>query len=132
LNINKFGDLIVCRLPEQSSIISISILSFVVSYSLTLLIMLKNDNVTVMKAIAICFKPYLKPEEAMIYCNLQRTRMAWKFKECGIVKTASGYYKNKILINTLPENSPKIPQFKSERASSPRQILNNDDSLPSR
>lgn len=28
--------------------------------------MMKNNDVTVMKAIAIYFKPYLKPEEAMI------------------------------------------------------------------
>jgi hypothetical protein len=31
-----------------------------------------NDK-TVMKAIAIWDKPYLKAEEAMIYCNLGRT-----------------------------------------------------------
>jgi len=43
--------------------------------------MMKTDNKSVMKAIALCFKPYLKREEAMIYCNLQRTRMALKFQE---------------------------------------------------
>jgi hypothetical protein len=28
---------------------------------------MKRDDMVVMKAVAICFKPYLKPEEAMIY-----------------------------------------------------------------
>jgi hypothetical protein len=55
--------------------------------------MMKKENTSVMKAIAICFKPYLKPEEARIYCDLNRTRMAFKFKEYGICKTPSGYYR---------------------------------------
>ena len=32
--------------------------------------MMKYNDKTIMKAIAICHKAYLKPEEAMIYCNL--------------------------------------------------------------
>ena len=55
--------------------------------------MIKHDELLVMRAIALCFKPYLKPEEAMIYCNLGRTQMAKKFDEFGIYKNKSGYYK---------------------------------------
>jgi len=36
----------------------------------------KETATIIMKAIALCFKPYLKPEEAMIYTNLGRTRLA--------------------------------------------------------
>ncbi len=35
--------------------------------------MMKNEEKAVMRAVAICYKPYLKPEEALIYCNLGRT-----------------------------------------------------------
>jgi hypothetical protein len=45
-----------------------------------------------MKAVAICHKPYLKPEEAMIYCNLGRTQLAKKCDEFGVYKNNSGYY----------------------------------------
>ena len=40
--------------------------------------MMKRNDLAVMKAIAICHKPYLKPEEAMVYCNLGRTQLAKK------------------------------------------------------
>jgi uncharacterized radical SAM superfamily Fe-S cluster-containing enzyme len=55
--------------------------------------MMKYDNKTVMKAISICFKPFLKSEEAMIYCNLGRTQLQKKCEEYGIFKNSSGYYK---------------------------------------
>lgn len=45
-----------------------------------------------MKAVALCIKPYLKPEEAMIYTNLERTRLALKCQEYGMYKNANGYY----------------------------------------
>lgn len=50
-----------------------------------------------MKAIALCFKSYLKPEEAMIYCNLERSQFARKCEEFGINKNKSGYYKREDL-----------------------------------
>jgi hypothetical protein len=50
-----------------------------------------------MKAVALCLKPYLKPEEAMIYCNLGRTRLAMKCEEYGIYKNCNGYYKREEL-----------------------------------
>jgi hypothetical protein len=59
--------------------------------------MMKYNDETVMKAIAICFKPYLKPEEAMIYCNLGRTQLAKKCEEYGIFKNRNGYYKKEDL-----------------------------------
>lgn len=55
--------------------------------------MIKRDEVTVMRAIAICFKPYLKPEEALIYCDLRRTQFAKKCDEMKIYKNDAGYFK---------------------------------------
>ena len=55
--------------------------------------MMKYNEQAVMKAIAICYKPYLKPEEAMIYCNLGRTQLTKKCGEYGIFKNNNGYYK---------------------------------------
>ena len=46
--------------------------------------MMKKEELAVMKAVAICFKPYLKPEEAMIYCNLGRTQLTKRCEEFGI------------------------------------------------
>jgi hypothetical protein len=43
--------------------------------------MMKYNDETVLKAIAICFKPYLEPEEAMIYCNLGRTQLEKKCEQ---------------------------------------------------
>jgi hypothetical protein len=55
--------------------------------------MIKHDELITMKAIAICFKPFLKPEEALIYCNLGRTQFAKKCEESKIYKNTNGYYK---------------------------------------
>ena len=55
--------------------------------------MIKRDELIAMRAIAICFKPFLKPEEALIYCNLGRTQFAKKCDEFGLYKNNSGYYK---------------------------------------
>ncbi len=59
--------------------------------------MMKYNDKTIMKAIAICHKPYLKPEEAMIYCNLGRTQLAKKCEEYGVFKNKNGYYKKEEL-----------------------------------
>lgn len=66
--------------------------------------MIKHDELIAMKAIAICFKPFLKPEEAMIYCNLGRTQLAKKCEEAGIYKNNSGYYKKEDLDMMLSGN----------------------------
>lgn len=63
--------------------------------------MIKQDELITMKAIAICFKPYLKPEEAMIYCNLGRTQLAKRCEEFGIYKNVGGYYKKEELDRML-------------------------------
>ena len=54
--------------------------------------MIKRDDLITMKAIALCFKPFLKPEEALIYCNLGRTQFAKNCEEFGIYKNNAGYY----------------------------------------
>jgi hypothetical protein len=56
----------------------------------------KKDTIT-MKAIALCFKPYLKPEEACIYCDLERTQLSKNCDAHGVYKSNSGYYKREDL-----------------------------------
>ena len=58
---------------------------------------MKKDEVIVMKAITICFKPYLKPEEAMIYCNLEHTQFGKRTTAFGIYKNNAGYFKREEL-----------------------------------
>ena len=53
---------------------------------------MKRDDAAVMRAVALCYKPYLKPNEAMIYCNLQHSQLAKRLQEWGIYKNESGYY----------------------------------------
>jgi hypothetical protein len=72
--------------------------------------MMKNNEIAVMRAVALCFKPYLKPEEAIIYCNLARTRLALKCQEYGVYKTASGYYKKEDLDLILSGGPTKIEE----------------------
>ncbi len=59
--------------------------------------MMKYNDSAVIKAVAICFKPYLKPEEAMVYCNLGRTQLTKKCEEYAIFKNNNGYYKKEDL-----------------------------------
>lgn len=69
--------------------------------------MVKSDEGVVMRAIAICFKPYLKPEEALIYCNLGRTQFAKKCQEHLVFKNNSGYFKKEDLdkmMSGIPPN----------------------------
>lgn len=54
--------------------------------------MIKKEELAVMRAVAICHKPFLKPEEALIYTNLGRTQFAKKCEEYGIYKNNNGYY----------------------------------------
>jgi hypothetical protein len=63
--------------------------------------MIKRNDLIVMRAIALCFKPYLKPEEAMVYCNLGRTQFAKRCAEEGIQRTIGGYYKKEELDRML-------------------------------
>ncbi len=59
--------------------------------------MMRKTEIAVMKAVAICYKPFLKPEEAMIYCNLGRTQLSKKCEEFGVYKTNNGYFKREDL-----------------------------------
>ena len=68
--------------------------------------MVKSNGLIVMRAVAICFKPYLKPEEALVYCNLGRTQFAKKCEEFGIYKNNSGYFKREELNTMLSGGLP--------------------------
>ncbi len=72
---------------------------------------MKPDEIAVMKAVALCYKPYLKPEEAMIYCNLGRTQLIKKLGEFGIYKNASGYYKKEDLDLMMSARPSKIEEI---------------------
>ncbi len=63
--------------------------------------MIKREELIAMRAIAICFKPFLKPEEALIYCNLGRTQFAKKCEDFGLYKNNSGYFKREDLDKML-------------------------------
>lgn len=63
------------------------------AYLLQNRIMIKQEELVTMRAIALCFKPFLKPEEALIFCNLGRTQFAKKCEEYGLFKNENGYYK---------------------------------------
>lgn len=53
---------------------------------------MKQEEKLTMKAISMCFRPYLKPEEAYIYTNLERSQFIKRANEFGIYKNAAGYY----------------------------------------
>lgn len=74
---------------------------------------MKAVEITVMKAVVICYKPYLKPEEAMIYCNLGHTQLSKRLNEFGIYKSNTGYYKREDLDLMMKgeESSRKLPSF---------------------
>lgn len=55
--------------------------------------MIKREELIAMRAIALCFKPFLKPEEACIYTNLGRTQFVKKCEAYGVYKNNNGYYK---------------------------------------
>jgi len=55
--------------------------------------MIRKEELALMRAVAICHKPYLKPEEALIYCNLRRTNSQTKCGEFGVWENNSGYFK---------------------------------------
>ena len=71
--------------------------------------MITRDELITMRAIALCFKPYLKPEEALIYCNLGRTQFAKKCEDFRVFKNESGYFKKQDLDRMLSGESP-VPQ----------------------
>jgi hypothetical protein len=76
--------------------------------------MMKKYDLAVMKAVTICFKSYLKPEEAMIYCDLGRTQLAKKCSEYGIYKNNNGYYKREEL-DLILAGAPSLLEEKVRR-----------------
>ena len=76
--------------------------------------MVKRNDLVVMRAVAICFKPYLKPEEALIYCDLGRTQFAKRCEEFGIYKNNSGYFKREEL-NVMLSGEPSLRQRTNDR-----------------
>ena len=66
-----------------------------------------KEEMLAMKAIALCFKPFLKPEEAQIYTNLGRTQLLKKCEEYGIFKNDSGYYEREAL-NLIMSGEPTL------------------------
>ncbi|PVD52184.1 hypothetical protein DC498_10695 [Terrimonas sp.] len=69
--------------------------------------MIKKEELIVMKAISICFKPFLKTEEALIYCNLGRTQFSKKCEENCVYKNNNGYYKKEEL-DRMMEGDAKV------------------------
>ena len=73
-----------------------------------------------MRAIALCFKPYLKPEEALIYCNIARTQFAKNCEVHGVYKNNSGYFRKEDLDRMLSgEASPFIEAAKKLQVGKP-------------
>jgi hypothetical protein len=74
----------------------------------------KHEEIAIIKGVSICYKPYLKPEEAKLYCNLEYTQLNKKLKEFGIFKTASGYYKREDLELMMSGESVKTSTLKNK------------------
>ena len=74
---------------------------------------MKTDEVVVMRAIAICFKPFLKPEEALIYCDLSRTQLGKRCEEFGVFKNSSGYYKREDL-DLMMSGGPSVYELNAQ------------------
>ena len=73
---------------------------------------MRRSDIAVMRAVAICHKPFLKPEEAMIYCNLGRTQLAKKCGEYGFYKNNSYYLKREELDMMMSGESTKRVEIK--------------------
>src|SRR5215216_6647668 len=72
--------------------------------------MIKRDELIAMRAIALCFKPFLKPEEALIYCNLGRTQFAKRCRKGGVTKNSEGYYSREELDELMGGKELRITQ----------------------
>src|SRR5690606_34970935 len=72
--------------------------------------MLQTYKLWFLKAVSLCFKAFLKPDEAMIYCNLNRTQFLSKCRLFGIRKNNSGYYKRDELDKMLSGEYLSISQ----------------------
>jgi hypothetical protein len=57
----------------------------------------------------ICYKPFLKPVEAMLYCHLGHSQLTKRLTEYGIHKTATGYYRREELDRMMEGRQPSDP-----------------------
>ena len=76
--------------------------------------MVKKYEKIVLKAVALCYKPFLKPEEAMIYCNLGRTQLSKKCETFGIYKNDAGYFKREDL-DKMMSGAPSLAEQQSNQ-----------------
>lgn len=71
----------------------------------------------IFKAVVMCNKPFLKPDEAMLYCNLKRSQFLKKCKAFGVCKNEGGYYNreelNKMLSGEFVPFKQLVMQFVS-------------------
>ena len=71
---------------------------------------MKHEDEVIMKAIALCYKPYLKTFEAMLYTGLGRTQLSKRCAEFGIFKTSTGNYKREELDRMSAGSENKIKE----------------------
>lgn len=76
--------------------------------------MVKKYELIVLRAVALCYKPFLKPEEAMIYCNLGRTQLSKKCDQYGIYKNNAGYFK-RVDLDRMLSGTPSVIEEKSNQ-----------------
>lgn len=69
---------------------------------------MRQEEKITLKAISMCFRPYLKPEEAYIYTNLERTQFLKKCNDFGIYKNAAGYYNREHLDRMMSGGDPIV------------------------
>lgn len=75
---------------------------------------MKAEEKIIMKAIALCFIEWLKPEEASIYTNLGRTALAKRCNEYGIKTNRNGYY-SKMELDLIVSGAPTKYELASEK-----------------
>lgn len=75
---------------------------------------MREEEKIAMKAISMCFRPYLKPEEAYIYTNLERTQFLKKCNDFGIFKNRAGYYSREAL-DKMMSGAPSILEEKVKK-----------------
>lgn len=75
---------------------------------------MQKDEKIIMKAVALCIKPFLKPEEAYIYTNLERTQFQKKCEDFGIYKNAAGYFKRDDLDDMMSGKPSRILEAASK------------------
>ncbi|PUZ21626.1 hypothetical protein GA0116948_11030 [Chitinophaga costaii] len=76
--------------------------------------MIKRDDLVIMRAVALCYKPFLKIEEALIYTNLGRTQFSIRCEEACVYKNEAGYFKREEL-DLMMQAKTVIPERKTRQ-----------------